>query len=244
MNRDIFGKDLVHALYPEVDKEPFILPSQNPTIYIFDEKPSRTNAAAGTGATATVTTWTAQDVPPYVRFWTVPAIDDPSTDSADQYETYWEAINFRYQTSEQVQTIVRAFDVYRGQATAELPQIAIQDFKNHYPGLASYVSEAELEEFGALALDTLRTDLSNKGLDWYKLRNHVELKLPLVYKAIAMAALSQIRAEGDRFQIRYNEFNRLYGEALAALKLPYDSDGDGEPEGQIQAGTSYWIVDK
>lgn len=244
MKRDIFGKDLVHYLYPEVDEKPFNLPTQTPTIYIFNEKPNSTDAAAGTGATAGIVTWTAQDVTPFARVWTVPAIDDPDTGSSNSYETYWEAINFRYQSSEQIQTIIRSFNIYRGEATAERPDVSVQDLRNVYPAINKYCSESELDEFLTFALDTVRLDLKNKGLDWYRLRNHEELKLPLVYKTIAMASLSQVRTPGDRFELRYTEFNKLYGEALTAIKLPYDNDGDGEPDGEIPAGTSHWIVDR
>jgi len=234
----IFGKDFIRLFFPELDGEGLNLYSQSPTIYIFDAQPTRTDAAAGTGADSTISSWTEQDTAPFARFYTVPAIDDPEPTSTTNSRTYWEAINFRYAAAEQIQTLVRAFEIERVTALDDLLIASKNELKGYFPGLSNYVDDNDLDEYLVLATDKVKNDIQKKGLDWYKLREHSRLKLALIYKTIALSQLGQIREVNDRFKFRFDQFEKWYTEEMAALVLPYDSDGDGLAEEKRTPGDS------
>lgn len=238
----IFGKDISRVFYPTENDVPLSLPSQTPTIYVFDRKPSLTEAAAGTGAIKTISTWSQDTSSPYGCTYTITAIDDPQPTSLTDYKEYWEALNFYAKVGADVAPVIRKITLSRILGQDSQPGTSITDLKNIYPAISAYLSDAQLTQFLTIALDEIKLTLKAKGLDWAKLHELYELKLALAYKAITLCSLSQIREPEDRFAVRWKTFSDMYESLITNIKLSYDSDGDGEAEAPVEAKRGYWIA--
>lgn len=226
----IFGKDISRQFNPTQNNEHISLPTQTPTIYIFASNPSRTVARAGTGAAATISSWTELSTFPYTRTYTITAIADPDPTGITDYKDYWEAINYVAKTAGDTLTTIRHFRLERAAGTDSKPGTTVNDLKNIYPAITSYLTDDQLTQFIGIARDEMQLELEAQGLEWSKLSDLYKTKLALAYKTIALAALSQIKEQGDRHHIRYEEFTKRGVSALKTLDLPYDADGDGQAE--------------
>lgn len=243
-DRYLFNKDITRQFIALEDDRPFKLPTQNPTIYVYTQKPSLTEAAAGTGAVAAaVTSWNQSSVDPYPNTYTLTAIADPASTSDVPSRVYWESITYITKTAGTSITHLRSFIVERADTKSGYPSITGEDLAEIYPAITSYLNSSELAAMIANNLEELIIDLEARGLDWGKLGDLRKLRLALAYKCIAESCLSEVKQEGDRFDYRYNKFLEKYNAALKAVQLPYDEDGDGKAEAVVQAKRGYWILD-
>lgn len=243
MNQNYFGVNLARRFYPLKDNQPFQLPTQTPAIYVFDAIPGRTEAAAGTGAIATITSWTASTVTPFVCAYTIPAIDDPDPASTVYAREYYVAINYILATSEQVQTKIEQLILERADGTSQIPKVSGEDIKAVYPAISSYATDSQMEDFLGMAHEQVQADLRAKGLSWAQILNLSDYKLAVAYKTIGMIALSQIREPNDRMRFRFDTFERWYSQALASVTAIMDTDRNGREDVAIQP-SSQWIVTK
>lgn len=241
-NTYVFGKSIQRRFYAQQANEPLQLPSQNPTIYIFDSQPTRDAAILGTGAIETITSWTQATVTPFECTYTIAAIDDPDPDSETQSAVYWEALKFIAATSEQTQTVIRAFVVERIEGTEAEPGTTAADLLAVYPALSAYLSPEQIGKHIALAQDELKMDLEIQGLKWGRIRELNKYKLILAWKAIQLSSESQIREPNDKFDSRSQLYRDKYDRAIKNLSLPYDTNGDGKPEAVGPTRTPYFLV--
>lgn len=240
-----FGKDITREFIAYENGEPIELPSQVPAIYLFSSQPSMADALAGTGAVrAAITTWAQQSIPPYKRIYTHAAIEDPDSDGSTPSLGYWEAIRFIAKTSGAYQVKIREFDVERAGETDSYSDVTVQDLKDVFPAISSYGTDAELSDQIGVALEEFKLYFKSKGIEWHKLHNLRETKLYLAYKAIALNSIGEIKQQGDRFQLRYDEFEKKAATILGMLKLPYDSDDDGKPDSTTDTKTNQWWVSR
>lgn len=225
----IFGKDIERVFYPHAGKEPINLPSQVAEIYLFSSQPTMTEAINGTNAipSHTVSYWEHNTISPYGRKYTIPAIADPDVDSAIPKRGYWQAINFYAKISAQKQTLLEYFEVRRAEGVPEVPSTSKYDLKNIYPAISSYVTDQQLENFIDIALDQIKLELKNKGVEYQTIDNLKDLKLALAYKTISLVSLSQIKEPTDRFALRYDEFKTMYHQTMKLITLVSDSNSDG-----------------
>ncbi len=244
----VFGKSFSREFSP-VDREgnAFKLPAQTPAIYVFKDQPSRDDAAAGTGALQTIATWTQSKSAPYTCTYTVAAIDDPNP--ASQFlgvedTIFWEAINCVTAEGEQTQTILRAFLVERPLGLPEVPATTVDDVKAVFPAISEYLTDAQITSFLSLAEEELRLDLENRGYVWGKIHNLKRAKLPLAYKVIELAALSQIKDSGDRFAIRADIFGKRYHAFVSGVTFTYDRDDDGKAEDEAETSKNYVLIER
>lgn len=241
-NSYVFGKTIKRRFYPQINGEPIQLPSQTPTIYIFDSEPTREAAIAGTGAIDTVATWAQATVSPFECTYDIAAIDDPDPDSNTENAVYWEAIKFIGQTSEQTQTVVRAFILERIEGNEAEPGTTAGDILAVYPAIEAYLTPEQLGAHLRLAQDELKIDLEALGLKWGRLRDLNKLKLALAWKSIQLSAESQIKNADDKFDKRADLYREKYERALKNISLPYDSDGDGKAEVTSAPQSSSFLV--
>lgn len=230
MNKFIFGKDIAFKFYPRESEEALSLPSQNPYIYLFDELPTRDHAADGTGAIASINSWTQNASSPYDCTISITAIDDPDSTGPDYYQTYYLGINFLTKAAGELQTIVKAFNVHRPEGATELPGTTIDDLKSFLPALESYETDAELNDHLSMAEIIFKLDLKAKGLTYERIHNLSDAKLCLAFKALELANMSLMEDQQDRFHTRSLYFEHLYKQMMASLSLAVDTDGDGVAE--------------
>lgn len=240
-----FGQSFTAWFHPLVDDQTpaGILTSGNLTaIYVFDAMPSRDVAAAGTGAVATVASWTWDAARKGFSF-TVPAIDDPEPSSSIGVRTYWLALNFRLQASEQVQTVLKSFDLERVAGHGHTVDVDENDLAAYFPQLSSYSSEAQRTAYIAQAKEELRARLRMKGFQWARIHRPDRLNMAVTFKALSMLMLAQVQQSGDKFALKYAEFKQMYEDALESIRFEYDADGDGQPDTDAQASPAVmWVV--
>lgn len=241
-----FGKDFTHTFYPTIDNEPISLVSQAASVFLFSEaaKPATVAAAqVGTGATGSeITYWTQSSSSPYGCAFTVPKIEDPDPDSSTDTIGYWLAINFIIQAGATKQTVLQHIDLQRVRTTDAVPGVTATDLKEYYPAITSYLTDSQLATFITLAQDETRIELESKGFNWASIFSLSKLALPIAFKTIALATLSQIREPGDKHELRFNTFNDKYDAIMKALTLEHDTDEDGDPDANMKPRTTYAVI--
>jgi len=224
-----YGKSITRNFYPLEDDEPIELPSQAPAIYLYSSLPTLADAQAGTGAIAShsISYWEPQAVTPYARSWTFPPIANPSPNSATSPRGYWEVINFVSAPGGQRQTVINQLVLERTQALPEIPGTTKADLKRVWPGISTYITDSQLDDFLQLAMEEMQSDFQAKGFDWGTIKNLSRARLALAFKTIELANLSQFKEENDRFHLRFKEFQNKYNNAIATSGIESDTDGDG-----------------
>lgn len=226
-----FGQSFTYWFYPLVDNDTASLPNailaQAPIIYIFGESvPTRADAAAGTNALQTISSWTWNY---QKRAWsfTVAAIQDP--DSASNIETreYWIALNFRLQTAGQIQTVIKPLQLERVVGHNKTVEVNEDDLKKYFPQIDAYSSQVQRLAYISQAVEEVKSALRIKGYDWAKIQRADRLDLCVTYKALSLVMLSQIQEPNDKFSIKYIEFKQSYTNALESLKFEYQEDEGG-----------------
>lgn len=241
----VYGKDITRTFWPEDENgNPIELPSQAPSIFLFEAQPSRADAVAGTGALSTCTYWAQSASAPYPCTYTLPAINDPLPDSLTPVKGYWESLKFVAQTSEEAQVVIRYFEMNRVQALATRPGTTIADLTAIYPAAAAYASNANLQAAIDTAEAEMRIEIEGKGIAWSGVADLSKTKLALAYKSLANLMLAQIAQTGDKHQTRYEEFRRMYSELMKSIELKFDSDRDGVVDSIQKTKPSYFVVFK
>lgn len=236
-----FGADFTFWFYPLVDDAPAEVPaavqSQTPAIYIFqDTPPSRAAAADGTGAVQSITSWTWNSAKNGWSF-SVDGIDDPDPTGGSSLRTYWLAINFKLSSGEQTQTVLRAVELERPAGHLKAVEVTDSDLRRVYAQVDAYSTEAQRRQFVQLGLDQVKAALKAKGFKWGQLTRPDELKLAVIYRALAMLFLGQIESPGDKFSGLYDQFVGLAQVQLDGLSIEYDSDKDGKADAAPSFGS-------
>lgn len=242
-----FGQSFTRTLYPTEDGQPFRLPTQNPTIYIFATEPDRTTAAAGTGAVETVSSWTQAAMSPYGCEYSVAAISDPSPTSStldDAARTRWEALNFYTQTGAQAQLLIRSFLLDRPEGPPAIPGTTVQDLLEAFPWVEEYATRANLDAWLKQAQDELKIELEGRGHVWSRIHNLHKTRLLLAYKTLEIAESMNAVKPDDRHERRAAWFGKRYTALIGAVKLTADTDGDGDSDADIDAGMSVLLIDR
>lgn len=235
MTSYLYGKDITRDWFPTLRFDPVSLPAQNPTIYLFSNRPSPSDAGSGVGAFATITSWSEQTTSPYRRRYTVPALDDPDTDSLVPLTDIWEAINFVYQSGETAVNVVRKFTVERPTGTDSVPGAEISDLTGIFPSISSYCTDGQLTTHLNNALLQLKMDLTKRNPKWYRYLYLDTFKLAQAYKALSSAFRALSNEPDDKHDRNYEHFKEEYEAALSSIPLPVDNDDDGEAETTVVA---------
>jgi hypothetical protein len=234
----VFGQAIRRVFIADDGHKYVILPQQTPAIYLFAFQPSQAQARSGSGAVSSVVTWTQPTDNPS-RAYTLPAVADPTPNDPVVSRDYWEAVNFILETSGQVQTKLRSITLTRAGGIEAAPGTTKQDIKDLWPSVSSYISDAELDKYLAIAEMQTRIDLECKGRQWAQLSELPRLKYAIAFKAIVAMAVGQVaRGNADKFQWLVDYFTTEYANTLTAICLPFDADNDGMPDVCEQQKTS------
>lgn len=225
-----FGKTITRKFYPKENDIPLSIPSQAAEIYLFENRPTWEAARAGTGALQTLSTWTQSGVSPYPQEYSFTPVDDPEPTQNLLSRSYWEAINFVAELTEQKQTVIREFTLERPRGNEDTPETTVDDVKEVFPAINSYLTDAQIEGFLSVAEASLKDNLLGRGVRWSRVAALSNTRLAIAYKALALSSLSQIKESGDRHAIRYTEFNKLYETTMLAVPLEVDQDDDGKAD--------------
>lgn len=240
----LFGQDFTYNFVP-VDPEngQTVNPvAQTPAIYVFDEKPSRTVAAAGTGAIQSITSW--DEATAGIRPITVDAIDDPDPTSDSITEQYWIAINYIISSGEQTQTILKRLKMARATSQESLIGADAEDIKDVAPAISEYYSDGELNDFVTFATDDLKDELGAAQVEFARVRNPDRLLRVVVYKALVYAYTEQIQTQNDKHDRKRDLYQGRFERALAAVRLDYDSENTGDATEETTPSTTEWSIER
>lgn len=238
-----FGSSISREFYPLQAGEPYPLPTQNPSIYLFSSQPSAEDALSGTGAFRTVSSWSQSSITPYRATYTLDPIAPPS-EAATKCLGFWESVKIVAAAGGSAQAVLRYFVLKRPEATDADPATSPDDLKDIYPGIGAYITDDEIPNYLADAREELKIELEGRGLSWARIGKLNKARLVLAYKTIALASFSQFQTQGDRHWVRWQEFTTKYKALLDDLKLPYDTDGNGEPDAKAQPNYTSVVISK
>lgn len=240
ISKFLFGvSNVINVSLLDNERQEITPSADSPTIYVFDSLPSRTAAAAGTGAIQTISSWTGSGSK---RAVTIAAISDPDPASSARYKEYYLGINFTLVASGQVQTTIERFEVERVLSQVDNLTITAQDAKDIYPTISAYLSDALIAKYITGAIDDVKAELSGKGIDWAAIKNPKDYKRAIVFKAIADASLSQIQEPEDKFEKRYNIYTARADKLLSCTTAVIDTDKDGTPDKVTPSKPNYYIM--
>lgn len=238
-----FGKAFTRWYYPLInDTTPdSVLTSQTPAIYVFTTQPSRAAAAAGTGASQTIASWT-WDEGKRGWYYTIAAINDPDTTSTETVYTYWEAVNFRLEAAAQIQTDIRALEMERVIGHSQAVLVTDDVLRGYFPQLDSCSTESQRLALINLAVEDVKSKLQAKGYEWARVTRADRLTIAISYKVLYMIMLVQIQAGNDKYAVKYNEFKSIFENTVDGLTLEYDSNKDGQADTNIKASSELLMV--
>lgn len=231
-----YGKDFDYYFYPLIDDEAVAsIPSQQPDVYIFDDSvgmPSRTDAAAGTGAVQTISTWAAVQNGFKI---TVLALTDPDPTGNVNCRTYWIAINFLLKAGGQVQTVLRALDMERVVSQEKSVGVSPSDLTTMWPEIAAYASDTTLQAAIDLATEEVKSILLNRGYEWSSVMRPDRLALAIKTRALMQIESQQRQQAGDNFDRNYTDHKLQYKSYLDSLQIEYDANEDGKEDAKVEA---------
>lgn len=236
MSEYVFGKDILYNLFTYEDGEKITaLPTQTVTGYIFRPQPDRAAALAGTGAISSFTqSLTAGDD---IQL-TIPAVSDPDPTGGVTHYTYWVAVNFVLKTGGQVQTVLRAIEIYRvfgqdsdiGVTTSKVIEV--------FPDITAYITTSQIESMIALARAEIVADLDNKGMQWASIHEPKQLYHALLFNSLFYVFGSQ----GERFEAQAQSAKQSYENTKRALRLSYDTSQTGQQAEVRRTGGPLFVV--
>lgn len=245
MIKGVFGKSLTYRFYPTENGEPLQLPNNTPTIYVFDELPTRDAAQNGTGALATISAWTVSGTSPYGCTFTIAAIDDPYPDSNIDEREYYLGINFETTDGSGTnETVVKAFNLQRAYGSDSVPGVTVAQVKESFPAISSYLDDTELGNLLTAAEKELKLKLKTKGIDYRLANDLTDLNVPLAYMCLEISCITQIENEGDKFQTKAEYWRQKAKDILSSITIPIDNDADGREDQRREPRPSYIISGK
>lgn len=226
-----FGRDFTYEFHvidadnDELDLSTAVFVSA----YVFDDtKPTREDAATGTGAIQTIADWDVATGNKHADL-SVAAIDDPEPDDDFEVWAYWIAINFRFAVGEQVQTIIKELRICRITAQQSATDVTYTDILKHFPILTRYFSNVnDITSLIEVTEDEIKAYLSGKGFDWAKIWHPKALDSAVRFKTLSNICLMQSIDSGDEWEVKYNEYAQLYQNVINSTKLEYDNTNAGE----------------
>jgi len=236
-----FGQDFTYTFQPLLDGETISgIPAQTASLYVYDSKPSRTAAMAGTGAVAGPISgsWTLNATS---CSFTIPGIDDPDPDAQTEAPNYWVSVSFKLTTGEQTQYVVRFLDMERVTAHDKPVSVTYSDLQVLSPGITAYAGNSEQTAQIAAVTALVRARLLNRGYEWAELSRPDRLNDTVKFMALSQIYQSKMQRPGDQFDKLYQDYARIAEELFQALKIEYDAEKEGEPESEIQPG-SFGII--
>lgn len=222
-----FGGAITFPYYPKVDGDAINPPSQTPSIYVFDYRPSPTDIDNGTNAIGVeITTWT--ETAANYRPFTIPAIADDAV-RADKYKDYWVGIKYVAVASGSATYDVKQFRLVRPDgATADPKPTTTELLEFDHTVNDYYTDEITLENYIEGAETKLRAWFAGQGVRWETIENPEDLKTTIIYCALKDLWLNQRQDDGDKFEKKHDEFKSLYKMLRDQLKIEHDANDNDE----------------
>lgn len=223
-----FGKTISAEFYPLVDNVEATTTEIDAivfdSIYIFSYqggKPTLEAARAGTGAAQTIASWTA--VPERRGFrYSITAIDDPDPESDTLAYSYWSAINFKWATGLQVQTVLQELIFERVWGHTRRINVDFATVIDAWPAAERYATTTQINAYIALSKGDIRNELKAKGYEFAEIRRPDRLSSAVLYNTLGHIAFGQIQTTGDHWDRQATHWFGVARKVQSELKFEYD----------------------
>lgn len=246
LKRFRFGQDIVYEVwFIDEDGKRFTPSADAPNIIVYKEKPSYDDVIDGTITNqvgSTITSWSDTASPVGGKYFTIPAIDDPSPTADSSEESYYIGVRYTLKASEQYQALIEPLWLMRSYAHNQTLKVQVTAVVEVYPQIQKYLSADQLVSKIEEASDLTMIDLKKRGLKIDKILRTDELNLAVAYRAIEEAMAVQFTSPGDQSFARMELYRRKYKEIMDGLELPYTATQDGVVTETVQAATSTVLV--
>lgn len=250
--RGEFGKSLTYTLYlygaNGQGVEPYNPEDYTPSIYLFDNLPTRDQAMTGEGAMIgyTVAEWVVEGNGITV---TIPPVADPSPNSQVSEEDYYLAIVYQLDELGEEQLILKRITYERPSTqfnALTLTQADLEALDATIKRLWGSPNVPEITDLNASVLKQIRGHFKRLGYRWERLSDTDDLKEAAAYYALHLLFVSQIRSTADFADRKQGIYLGKYQEMIASIVLPYDSNGDDEPDpgAPAEANDSTWSFER
>lgn len=228
-----FGKNFTYSLYPlssEGSAYLFFSPSA-PTIHVFADYPTETQAVSGSGAIETITTWNSTPDGKGKQF-DVTAIPVPTDLGTNQTRTYYIAVNAELQSGETLAPLIRSVILEQLRAQESILRIDVTDVVAREPAVQVFTKcIGDLDLYIDAAVMDLKLYLSNCNLKYTDINNPGAFKPAAVCLALSKFFYGQSRQAGDVHAVNGARFAAEYKEKMAVVKASIDADNDGREDG-------------
>jgi hypothetical protein len=237
-SRYSFGKDFVYTWFPLendaelADDQIAVIEGLLDSVYIFatEQRPTRDEAAAGTGATQTINSWTDNGQRGFDI--AIDAIEDPEPEAEIYFRDFWIAINYRLEVGGQIQTVRRLLPMARIGGVSEAVEVSDETLIELWPEVVSFTRDGQerCAQVRQANLD-MRRDVTTALIQYAEIHNPGELERALAFKALEYIALSKRELAGDKFDLRATQFRKQFDKEMSRLdRLRADSNRDGQPD--------------
>lgn len=235
-----FGRDFTYEFHVnDASGAPIDLTdAEHVSTHVFDHKPARDVAVAGTGALQTVSSWVVPEGEKFAQL-SIEAIDDPEPNSEFRTWEYFIAVNFKFAASEQVQTIIKELKIERVTSQQSATDVGYADVLKHFPLLDRYFSNVnDITNLIEVSEEEIRVYLSAAGFGWAQIWHPKALHSAVKFKTLSNICLMQSIDSGDEWERKHSEYRLLYQNVIESTKLEYDVSKSGEA-GTVHSKPSY-----
>ena len=233
-NRYLFGKALTFTYYPIESDGTAIVPNALSSAYVFEDKPDRTDALAGTGALQTLGSWS--DIGDGGYSIAVTGIDDPDPDGDNYERSYWIVFNYTLTAAEQVQTDIVEMVLARPVGYGAELSIDTTDLESFFPKIDGFLSGDEQLNLIDEAIAHVKAVLRSKRWEYWMITEPEELRQAAIWRALYMSALSLIATGDEGLDVLLENARAEYQTAIARIDIELDTDLDGEPDEKSSIG--------
>lgn len=204
--------------------------TDNPAIYVYSSKPSRSDAASGDGSPIeTISAW-SDDPKVNGKVFTIAAIDDPEPTAERRVHEYWVAINYRRVNSGTPVLALRMLPIERPIDVASPVDVTPADLKQVFAEIGSYSEESEQQAKIKLAISLVASELAKDGYEWASLYEPDDLNLCVTFKTISLILFSSRFSENGQIMELAKMFKSDSDTLLKSLVTRFDVNKDGSPD--------------
>lgn len=246
--KHVFGKSITHRERFLIGDE-VVIPLVTAGLVsgrIYTAQPTDSQITGHTGhiAGSEVTTWTQEGDEMQIEF---PALTDPNPSSATDYEIYYIALNFKYQSGGEEKWIVRPVIVWRPDSMVSKIKVqaldvwAKEDRIRVIRGPETTWTDAKIKD--AITIVTAKLT-GEKGYNLKNLGDLGRLNTATAYLATALCCLDLASTDAALWMPKYQVYSGLYDTLFKTIPVGHDVDGDGviTPDEKTASSSDQWVT--
>lgn len=221
------------------DEPSTYIPDQTSAGYLYDRRPSRAEAFLGTGAmqTRVAILSSAENIS-----FNFDAVNDPYPDQEAPALDYWVVCKYKADLAGDDLIIYQPIILERPESHPSEIGVTAQDLLQYDPSLKSYLTDNELGAYINVALLEIKDDLKQRLFRWSRINDPEELRLLIIYKAMAHAYMGQTQSPNDKWIGLKEKKEAQYLTKWNSLKVTYEANSQQSPITKERLGGPIYMV--